>query len=168
MRRPRRASRHEPFAYLNFPVEQSIWTTSVPNFQAAPLLAPKCGTAIGPRPRWRRSGTSRILRRLAQFLILCVITAALRFSMLSRPAPAPPHGFPPLISEPLVGRWCARPCDRQLMPAKRNVGLLKCDARRRHAWLPCYHAKTSARPLQRQLFKSSRFHGQRDPPFGGE
>src|SRR5262249_49721469 len=48
-----------------------------------------------------------------------------------------------------VGRWCARPCDGQLTPAKRSVGLLKCDACRRHT--SCL--------LPRQDFGTSRLKG---------
>src|SRR5215831_2968950 len=49
-----------------------------------------------------------------------------------------------------VGRWCARPCDGQLTPAKRSVGLLKCDACRRHT--SCLLPAPGLRhvPLQRQ------------------
>src|SRR5262249_53505108 len=49
-----------------------------------------------------------------------------------------------------VGRWCARPCDGQLTPTKRSVGLLKCDACRRHT--SCL--------LPRQDFGTSRFKAQ--------
>src|SRR5262249_450819 len=48
-----------------------------------------------------------------------------------------------------AGRWCARPCDGQLPPAKRSVVLLKCDACRR---------PTSCL-LPRQDFGTSRFKG---------
>src|SRR5262245_29698263 len=61
-----------------------------------------------------------------------------------------------------VGRWCARPCDGQLTPAKRSVGLLKCDACRRHT--SCLLPTPGLRhvPLQRQSLKSSRFRGREE------
>src|SRR4029077_36962 len=61
-----------------------------------------------------------------------------------------------------VGRWCARPCDGQLTPAKRSVGLLKCDACRRHT--SCLFPTPGLRhvPLQRQWLRYSPFRGREE------
>src|SRR5262245_50968531 len=57
-------------------------------------------------------------------------------------------GLPPSIIKPLVGRWCARPCDGQLTPAKRmSVCEVRCLPTAR--LLPAPTLRTSARPASR-------------------
>src|SRR5215472_19359663 len=65
------------------------------------------------------------------------------------------HERPPIRCRALVRttlRW----------PAKRSVGLLKCDACRRHTSCLLPHAGTSARPASKAVLKSSRFRGREE------